>query len=330
MELGEVVLAPLALALVTGVVLSPFSELLARRSLSPLWGAILCLAATLTLIGGLVLVFQPVVVKLVDQAPKVWADIHNTIEGLRGLLRGISDMSESVAEAVSPEAGTGAAAQPAQEGMALPTVTDALKIAPSIISSVLIYSGGLFFFLLTRSEIYDWVSLHLSARGGRAELSARLKRADRNVSRYFSTITLINAGLGAITAGAMSVLGVADPMILGVVAFTFNFIVYLGPATFTVILLFVGIAQFDDAKSLAPAACFLTLNAIEGQFVTPALVGRHMKVNPLLIFLALIIGLWLWGPIGGIVAIPLLLWILVLTKALNDDDAPATHEPSGS
>ena len=88
MELGEVVLAPLALALVTGVVLSPFSELLARRSLSPLWGAILCLAATLTLIGGLVLVFQPVVVKLVDQAPKVWADIHNTIEGLRGLLRG--------------------------------------------------------------------------------------------------------------------------------------------------------------------------------------------------------------------------------------------------
>jgi len=76
------------------------------------------------------------------------------------------------------------------------------------------------------------------------------------------------------------------------------------------------VAQFDGAMSLAPASAFVILNTIEGQFVTPTLVGKHMAINPLLVFLALIFGIWLWGPIGGIVAIPLLLWGLVLNDSL--------------
>jgi predicted PurR-regulated permease PerM len=39
-----------------------------------------------------------------------------------------------------------------------------------------------------------------------------------------------------------------------------------------------------------------------------------MKINPLLVFLSLVFGIWLWGPIGGVVAIPLLLWVLVLYR----------------
>ncbi len=322
MDFGEDILAPLTLALVTGVVLSPLAEFWEQRGYSAAWGALIGLAATLALIGALVLAFHPIIAQLVSQAPKVWADMKEVVAGFRGLLRGLSEVTDSVAAAVAPEANAAPAAPAAEDGVALPTVTDALMIAPAILSQVLVFSGALFFFLLTRSEIYDWVSLRLSERGGRAELAHRLRRADRNVSRYFSTITLINAGLGAITAGVLQAIGVQDAMIWGVVAFIVNFVVYLGPAVFVVTLLFVGVAQFDGALSLAPAACFLLLNTIEGQFVTPALVGRHMAVNPLLVFLSLIFGLWLWGPIGGIVAIPLLLWVLVLNDAISERAVP--------
>lgn len=317
MDVGKDILAPLTLALVTGVVLSPVSDFWERRGFSPVWGALIGLSVTLLLIGALVLTFQPITMQLVSQAPKVWSDMKEVVEGIRGLLNGLSDVTESVATAVAPKANAAPAAASGQEGVALPSVTDALMVAPAILSQILIFSGALFFFLLTRSQIYDWISLRLSGRGGRAELAHRLHRADRNVSRYFLTITLINAALGAITAGVLQLIGVADAMIWGMLAFILNFVVYLGPAVFVVILLFVGVAQFDGPMSLAPAASFLLLNTLEGQFVTPTLVGRHMSVNPLLVFLSLIFGLWLWGPIGGIVAIPMLLWVLVLNDAIS-------------
>ncbi len=86
------------------------------------------------------------------------------------------------------------------------------------------------------------------------------------------------------------------------------------------------VARASGPASLAPAASFILLNTIEGQFVTPALVGKHMAVNPLLVFLALIVGIWLWGPIGGIVAIPLLLWGLVLSDSLAPRPRAALQE----
>ena len=63
----------------------------------------------------------------------------------------------------------------------------------------------------------------------------------------------------------------------------------------------------------AALAVYVVMNMIEGQFVTPALVGRTMDVNPLLVFLSLVVWLWKWGPVGGIIAIPLFVWILAIT-----------------
>ncbi|GHF55068.1 AI-2E family transporter [Seohaeicola zhoushanensis] len=319
MDIAEGIFAPLALALVAGVVLSPLSDFWEKRGASPVYGAVIGLFLTLLAVGALVLIFQPVVMRMVAQAPKVWSDMQEVIHSVRGLIRGLSDMSDGVKEAISPETG-GAAAAPAEDKVAIPSVTDAIMAAPAILSQILIFAGTLFFFLLTRSEIYSWVTLRLCAPGERAGMAKRLRRAERNVSRYFLTITMINAGLGAITAATFEVIGLPDAVIWGVVTFVINFVVYLGPIVYIVILLFVGVAEFDGVLSVAPAFSFMILNAIEGQFVTPALVGRHMSVNPLLVFLALIFGLWLWGPIGGIVAIPMMLWILVLNDAITDTE----------
>ncbi|MCU9850240.1 AI-2E family transporter [Defluviimonas sp. WL0024] len=330
LKLGEELLAPLTLALVAGAVLSPLSDAWERRGSAPLWGALFGLILTLAVVACLVLTFQPIVARLVEQAPKVWSDMRQVVDGIRGLFRQLSEVSNELADAVAPKANAAPADASAEAGVGMPTVTDALLAAPAVLSQIIVFAGSLFFFLLTKREIYGWVSLRLSRRGERALVTERLRRAERKVARYFSTITLINACLGIVTALALQLLGTPDAMIWGVVAFLFNFVVYLGPAVFVVILLFVGVAEFDGAKSLAPAAAFLFLNALEGQFVTPALVGRHMAINPLLVFLSLVFGIWLWGAIGGIVAIPLLVWILVLNDALSEPEARGQTEPNSA
>ena len=107
-------------------------------------------------------------------------------------------------------------------------------------------------------------------------------------------------------------------MLWGLAAFLLNFVLYLGPVVFAFALFIGGIVQFEGAISFLPAALYVAMNLTEGQFVTPALVGRHMKVNPLLVFLSLVFWLWLWGPIGGVVAIPFLVWTLFLVGELRD------------
>lgn len=303
--------APMALALVAGVVLSPLSRVWARAGMNAAAGAALSLGLALLTLGGLALLLQPLATQLVDQAPKVWQDAQDVLRGLRGLVSGLAEATRDVSSVAVPSANAAPAADPA-EVVQMPSVTDALMIAPAVAGQILAFIGTLFFFLLTRHEIYEWVARRLAGPTHRGQVAARLLDAEVIVSRYFMTITTINAALGIATAGILQAIGLPGALMWGILAFLLNFIVYLGPALLIVALLFAGTASFDGAAVLLPAAGFALLNFIEGQFVTPSLVGRQMEMNPLLVFVALLFGIWLWGPIGGIVAIPLLLWVQVL------------------
>ncbi len=330
LQATEQVTAPLVLALVTGVVLSPIAVSWERVGVPHQLGALLNLLVALVTIGGLLFLFQPVMGRLVEQAPKVVADVESTLGDLRNTMRGIDEMSKGMAEAVSGEEGqadgtappsgdTPPADKPAEEPAAVPTVADALWLAPALLAQIAVFAGTLFFFLATREDIYNWLSKHVRWRRRPDQVRAMLLEAERRVSRYFLTIATINAGLGASVFLLTNQLGVPGAPMWGLLAFLANFVLYLGPAVFAFGLLYAGVAQFDGPMSVVPALAYVTLNFIEGQFVTPAAVGRQMHINPLVVFLSVVFGIWLWGPIGGIVAIPILVWLLVL------NDAKAMH-----
>ena len=70
----------------------------------------------------------------------------------------------------------------------------------------------------------------------------------------------------------------------------------------TVILFGVGLVSFP---SFTYAAAFVALATIEGQFITPTVLGRRMTLNPLAVLLALAFWAWIWGPMGAFLAVPL-------------------------
>ena len=313
---AEGIFAPLTLALVVGIVLSPISDFWENRGFPPALGALSSLFLTLTVFGLLILMIQPVAAELMAAAPKVWADMQGTVNLIKGFLRGLAKVSEGMSSAVGTDANAAPAA-PAPGGVAMPGISDALMIAPTVLGQIMVFAGGLFFFLLTPNEIYTWIASLVTGRGRRVKTGRRLRDAERVVSRYFVTIALVNGGLGLASGIALQILGLPGAMFWGVVAGVMNFIVYLGPAMVAVGLLFAGIAAFDGLHALLPALIFVGLNGLEGQFVTPAFLARQLSVNPLLIFVALLLGIWLWGALGGFVAIPLMVWVLVFADMLE-------------
>ncbi len=314
LRLTSDIFAPLALGLVLGVVLSPISTWLKRIGTPKVFSALAVMVFALVVLTGILLFIGPVVSRLLVQAPQIWREILESVREFQGVIQGISDASEEVAKVIGSE-NTGEVAEPAR----VPSLTDALFAAPAFAAQLLIFVGTLFFFVLSREEIYEWITDRLT--GGHDIMELRLEEADRLVSRYFLTISIINIFFGCAVATAMWAIGMPSPLLWGVVATLMNFILYLGPAVVAFTLFVAGVVVFDGPATLLPAAAFVALNITEGQFVTPMLVGRHMSVNPLLVFLSLVFWLWLWGPLGGFIAIPLLIWGLAITGQLRHPEA---------
>ena len=73
--------------------------------------------------------------------------------------------------------------------------------------------------------------------------------------------------------------------------------------------------------ALVPALAFVGLHSLGEIFVIPTMLGRRHEINPLLIFLWIVFWSWMWGPVGAILAVPILLSVLTVL-ALSTDDEP--------
>lgn len=310
LQLTKEVTAPIFAALLLGIVLTPLSDFWDRLKLPVALAAFLSVLLSLLMILLLLVMLEPYVTTAINRAPVIWNELRETIEQIRATLRGLEEMSKDVATAIDSD-GDGAPAED-EESVKLPSAMDALFYAPHFAAQIMVFTGTLYFFLLARNAIYDWFDATFDSFG-----KVELRHAAHQVSRYVLTITAINFSMGCIVAVAMSVLGMPTPILWGVLAFVLNYIVYLGPIALIVGLLVAGIVVFEGASSFLPAVVYFFINATEAQFVTPALVGKTLSVNPLLVFLSLVFWLWLWGPIGGIIALPLLIWSLAVFKGLN-------------
>ncbi|APG48027.1 AI-2E family transporter [Phaeobacter porticola] len=286
------VMAPAVFAVVVGIVVSPIADRLHRIGVARVLIASSLLLFSCAIIVLLFLSLEPLISSVVEDLPKIKREIKSWVYMLSGLLRGIEAISQEIEETV----GSGAGAQDLATGF--PTLMDALWVAPNFGAQVFIFIGTLFFFVLTRNDIY-------AAAG---PLGKRLYRAEHDVARYFAAVTMVNAGLGLATAIGLAAIGIESAWIWGLAAMLLNFVLYLGPLVMIAGLTFVGMTQLGGAAAVMPPALFLALNITEAQFVTPSIVGHHLHISPLVVFLAIVFGLWIWGPVGAIVALPALLW----------------------
>ncbi|MES1156127.1 MAG: AI-2E family transporter, partial [Pseudorhodoplanes sp.] len=107
-------------------------------------------------------------------------------------------------------------------------------------------------------------------------------------------------------------LGFPTPLLWGALAFVLNYIPYVGPGIMHVILFVIGLLTFDTLwPALIAPLFFMAFTFVEGHFIVPNVIGRQLLLHPLAVFLSLAFWAWLWGPIGALLATPILIVAMV-------------------
>jgi predicted PurR-regulated permease PerM len=138
------------------------------------------------------------------------------------------------------------------------------------------------------------------------------------MSRYLLMVTLINLAVGAVTAVTMALLGIPNPLLWGAAAAILNFAPYVGPALTAIGLLVAGFTTFDTlGHAFAVPGAFLAIAFVEGQLITPMIIGRRLALDPTVVFVWLLLWGWLWGIAGVLLAGPLIACFRILCRHID-------------
>ncbi|MDQ3511734.1 MAG: AI-2E family transporter [Pseudomonadota bacterium] len=200
-------------------------------------------------------------------------------------------------------------------------VNDPYKVltsTPKLLASVLAVVLLTFFFMVYGESLQRNAIAMLPGRQQKLVTLDILQSIEREISRYVLTISVINAMVGLAFAGALYLIGVPpqEALLWGTMALFLNYAPYVGPLIGILVMLLMGFVAFDDFwQQVLPAGIYLLLHTIEGQFITPIVLGRRMALSPLVLILALMLFGWMWGIIGLLLAVPLLVCVkLVLSR----------------
>ena len=312
LRFGAGLLLPIAIAALFTLLLDPAVRALRRLGLPTGVGAALVVFGTLgALVGGGALLAGPAT-EWVEAAPKTMEQIQRKI---RRLLRPIQRTAEQVDRAAE------SAVQEATPTVQLkaPGVLQRLTGSTVNFAATSITVVFLTYFLLAMLPVFRRKVAHLIGnRAGARSMEEVLTEIEVQMSRYVLINTLTSVGVGLTTWGFLAVVGLPNALLWGGVAFLLNFIPYAGALVTVVLVGMAGLVAFDSTSQvlLVMGGC-VAINMIEGNLVTPNLLGKHLPLNPVAIFLSLLYWGWVWGPAGALLAVPITVMLQVLFSRIE-------------
>ena len=308
----EVVL-PVLLAMFFALVGNPIIRVLQRLRIPRFLGAlaVLCGGIALTVLLAQQLV-QPAG-EWIREAPR---ELRSLAPKVQKLIKPVQEANKA-AENIARAAGGENTARPAQ--VVKTEVNDpyrSLTATPMLVASILAVVLLTFFFMVFGQDLQRKAIALLPDRQKKKLTVEILQAIETEVSRYVLTISIINAVVGLVFAAALHLLlgvPIDEALLWGTMAALLNFAPYVGPLIGIVAMLLMGFASYDaPLQALAPAAIYLGLHTLEGQIVTPIVLGRTMAISPLVLILGLMVFGSLWGIVGLLLAVPLLVCVKIV------------------
>ncbi|MBO3086291.1 AI-2E family transporter [Cellulomonas fengjieae] len=309
------IVIPVLIALVLAAAISPLVSFLRRKGLPSMlatWIALLTLVALLSAIVWLVV--RAVVSQwdeLSDQALEGFDELQAYIQRLPFDIteEQIGSLRESVTGLLTSDAvGSGALAGVSQ------TV--------DVVAGFFIMIVVLFFFLKDGPKIWEFLLRPFD--GHRYERGKRIGDTTVRTLGGYVRGTAIVAAVDAVAIGiGLAIVGVPLVIPLSVLVFLLAFIPLVGATVAGILAALVAFVAVGPVEALIVVAIVVAVNQLEGDFLQPVVMGRALRLHPLVILIALTAGTVLAGLTGAVLAVPIAASLWRAVQVWDGPDVPA-------
>jgi predicted PurR-regulated permease PerM len=323
------ILIPVALAILLTFILAPIVAGLRRRGLGRTSSVIVTVVLAFVLLGGTGTVIFIEFRSLANELPAYRQNILKKISEVRiaskgGAIEKIQGTVKDIMDEINKEE-TAAA----NDSEAVPVVITGgqpvQQAGAAIVGPLLepISSAGLvivlvIFMLLRREDLRDRL-LRLAGYGRLAATTKAIDEAGKQMSKYLLRQFLVNAGYGVGIGAGLSLIGLPYAILWGFLAAVTRFIPYVGPWLGALGPIVMSLAVFDGWTTPVLVLCLVTgLELINSMLIEPVLYGESIGISEVALLIMMAFWTWLWGTTGLVLAAPLTVCLMVISKSVPD------------
>ncbi len=323
---AQAVLIPVAVSILLTFLLSPVADSLERLGLGREFSVILIVIFAFSFLAAVSWIVTLQLTSVANELPTYRKNIEQKIADIRGAGKGGAlEKVQKTAEEVKKELekkDEPATVQPKPREVVVQGEQSStfwplpIDIAPMFER---LASGGLatvllIFMLIKREDLRNRL-IRLIGYGRLTTTTRALEEAGQRISRYLLMQSIINASFGATVAVLLWLIGLPYALLWGFLAAMLRFIPYVGPWAAAIMPTALSMIVFEGW--LWPAlvlGVFLALELVANMILEPLLYGESAGVSEVALLVAIAFWTWLWGPIGLILATPLTVCVVVLSK----------------
>lgn len=326
--LAKGVLVPLTLAVLLSFLLTPVCDWLERRRLDRIPAVLLTAILGFGVLGAVGWTAANQVARLAPKIPEYQTNLEAKLRSvnkyavlaLSKVTRSAQEMGQSLSPSEQAEDPEGTAERPISVRV-VSSPASPLQVFRGVFGSLLQVLGTVgivivlvVFFLVRREDLRDRF-IHLVGAGNVTVTTQMLEDAGARVSRYLSMLFLVNVTFGLAVGIGLYLIGVPNAILWGILATILRFIPYIGPWIAAAMPIALSLAISTGwVVPLLTIGLFVALELFSNNVLEPWLYGRNTGVSAVAVLVAAVFWMWLWGPLGLLLATPLTVCLLVVGK----------------
>jgi predicted PurR-regulated permease PerM len=335
LQWSQPVLIPVVIGVLLAYALEPFVTALARAKVPRSIGAGIVLLLFGGMLAGGVYGLSGQALQIVRQVPEASQRLRERFRAQERTPGALGEVQKAATELQK----TAEVASQTSEGRREPGSAAVQKVQivePAFDARGTLYWGGmnllaatgqvavimfLVYFFLVTGDLYKRKIVKIAGPAlWQKKLTVQiLDEINSQISSFIRVQLFTSLVVAVATAAVLWYFGVNQYIIWGLLAGIFNSIPYLGPIAVSGGLAVVAFMQFDDVgRALVVAGAAFVITSLEGFLLTPALMGRAARMNPVAIFVGLLFWGWIWGVWGAVLAVPMLMMIKAVCDHIED------------
>jgi predicted PurR-regulated permease PerM len=298
---------PVTLALILSFLLKPAVRVLERARIPVALGSAAVLLVLLLIVSAGVLLLAAPASKWIQRAPETFEKVETRVRGMVNSADKITKAARTVEHLAGTEDET-PKVEVKRPGL-MSNVWNQTKSFLLLALEVFV----LVYFFLAAGDIFALKLIQVLPRLEDKKKAVEIMHEVQNgISQYLVSMTLVNLFEGTVIGTGLALLGMPNPLLWGVLAFSANYIPYLGALVAGSVVTIVAVVSFDSvSRALIAPAIYFGVNFADN-FISPYVMGRRLVLNPVVVFLAVMFWGWIWGIPGVLLAVPVTMTVKII------------------